>query len=132
MKGNREGGVDFRYPGAVRFLSAIAFIHEQMGVSDGQDLLSDALALDQKEVSAAPGNPARLYSLAADYAALDQPTAAIITLEKAIEAGWIDFRSTTLDPRFDAIRATPGFQRATAQLHQSISEMAERTNDVTR
>ncbi len=126
MKGDHAGGVG--YPGSVRFLSAIASIHATVGVADAKALLHEALMLDNKEVGAAPGNPARLYSLAADYAALGEETSSLRALESAIAAGWIDYRSMTLDPRFDAVRATPRFQQAIVHLQQATREMAERTN----
>ena len=126
MKGDHAGGVG--YPGSVRFLSAIGFIHATMGLADGKALLKEALMLDEKEVSAAPDNPARLYSLAADYAALGEATSSFRALESAVKAGWIDCRSMTLDPRFDAVRDTTDFRRAIAHLQQAIREMAERTN----
>jgi hypothetical protein len=126
MKGDHAGGVG--YPGSVRFLSAIASIHATRGVPDAKALLHEALMLDNKEVSAAPDNPARLYSLAADYAALGEETSSLRALESAMAARWIDYRSMTLDPRFDAVRATPGFQQAIVHLQQATREMAERTN----
>ena len=126
MKGDHAGGVG--YPGSVRFLSAIASIHATRGVPDAKALLHEALMLDNKEVSAAPDNPARLYSLAADYAALGEEYIVAQSARYAMAARWIDYRSMTLDPRFDAVRATPGFQQAIVHLQQATREMAERTN----
>jgi serine/threonine protein kinase/Tfp pilus assembly protein PilF len=124
MKGDHAGGVD--YHGSVRFLSAIGFIHAVRGMADGKALLNEARTIDEKELTTAPDNPARLYSLAADYAALDDETSSLKALESAITAGWIDYRSMTLDPRFDAIRDTRSFRNAVAYLQQTTREMVER------
>ncbi|HEY2680830.1 MAG TPA: FlgO family outer membrane protein [Candidatus Udaeobacter sp.] len=125
MKGDHAGGVD--YHGSVRFLSATGFIHAMIVTADGKALLNEARTLDQKELTTAPDNPARLYSLAANYAALDDEISSLNALESAIAAGWIDYRSMTLDPRFDAVRATSRFEQAVANLQQATRQMADRT-----
>jgi tetratricopeptide (TPR) repeat protein len=129
MKADHAGGVRYygSVYGSVRFLSAIGFIHAATGLADGKALLNNALKLDEKELRAAPDNPSLLYSLAADYAALGEGASSLKTLESAIQAGWIDFRSMTLDPRFDAVRTTPRFQQAIAHLQQATRDMAETT-----
>jgi tetratricopeptide (TPR) repeat protein len=120
---NRTGGVEFL--GSVRFLSAIGFIQKISGPhnKEGQALLEQARALDEKELLLAPENPARLYSLAADHAALDNREAAIRALDKAIAAGWIEYRSIGLDPRFDSIRDTQTFKDTLTRLTNKVEEM---------
>jgi tetratricopeptide (TPR) repeat protein len=121
MKGDHAGGVD--YHGSIRFLSAIGFIHATTGFADGNALLNEALALDEKELSAAKDNPARLYSLAADYAALGEGEASLDALASAIKAGWIDYRSMELDPRFDAVRAAPQFREVISAIAVRVTQM---------
>jgi len=121
MKADHAGGVD--YHGSVRFLSAIGFIHTRMSVADGKDLLHEALTLDAKELQAAPDNPARLYGSAANYAALDERESSVKALESAIKAGWADYRSMELDPRFDSIRQTQDFKDILARLTREVDEM---------
>jgi serine/threonine protein kinase/Flp pilus assembly protein TadD len=120
---NRTGGVEFL--GSVRILSAIGFIQKISGAhnKEGQALLEEARALDEKELLLAPENPARLYSLAADHAALDNREAAIRALDKAIAAGWIEYRSIELDPRFDSIRDTQTFKDTLTRLTNKVEEM---------
>ena len=120
---NRTGGVEFL--GSVRFLSAIGFIQKISGThnKEGQALLEEARALDEKELLLAPENPARLYSLAADHAALDNREGAIRALDKAIAAGWIEYRSIELDPRFDSIRDTQTFKDTLNRLTNKVEEM---------
>jgi tetratricopeptide (TPR) repeat protein len=122
---NREGGGDFL--GSVRFLSALGFIRRHSGAEvEGKALLEEARALDEKELLSTPDNLRRLYSLAADYAALGNQKEATVTLEKAIEAGWIDYRSMELDPRFDSIRDTQTFKDTLNRLTNKMEEMRRR------
>jgi serine/threonine protein kinase/tetratricopeptide (TPR) repeat protein len=120
---NRAGGVEFL--GSVRFLSAIGFIQmvSPLNANDGEALLKEARALDEKEVSLAPESPERLYSLAATCAALDDTETALVNLNKAVAAGWIDRRSMKLDPRFDSIRSTQAFKDVLAHLDNKLDEM---------
>ena len=119
---DRVGGVDFA--GSVRFLSALGFIRQSSGVAvEGKTLLEEARALDEKELSGAPGNSNRLYSLAADYAALGNGDAATASLDKAVAAGWIDYRSMMLDPRFDSIRNSEPFKDILTGLTNKVQEM---------
>jgi tetratricopeptide (TPR) repeat protein len=119
---NRTGGVDF--PGAVRFVSALGFIRQNSGdQAEGRALLEEARALDEKELSSAPDNPAHLYSLAANEAALGEKQAAVSTLDRAIAAGWIDYHSVQLDPRFDQLRDLPAFEDSFARLVRKLEQM---------
>ncbi len=122
LQSNRTGGVDF--VGSVRFLSALGFtLQHSAGKAEGQMLLEEARALDEREVSLAPKNPFRLYSLAASHAALDDAESAIAVLNKAIAVGWIDYRSMELDPRFDSIRHTYTFKDILLRLTTKVEAM---------
>jgi serine/threonine protein kinase/tetratricopeptide (TPR) repeat protein len=120
---NRAGGVEFL--GSVRFLSALGFMQKASGIqaSEGKTLLDEARALDEKEVSSAPESPERLYSLAATFAALDDSEAAITGLNKAVAAGWIDYRSIEFDPRFDSLRDTQAFKDTLTGLTNKVQKM---------
>jgi serine/threonine protein kinase/tetratricopeptide (TPR) repeat protein len=119
---NREGGVDFL--GSVRFLSALGFIRRHAGAEvEGNALLKEAQVLDEKELLSTAGNLRRLYSQAANYAALGNRESAMWALEKAINAGWIDHRSLELDPRFDSIRETQPFKDILTGLTKKVEEM---------
>ena len=128
---NRPGGVDFA--GSVRFLSALGFIQQATGSKTaGRALLEEARAMDENDLSRAPGNPRALYSLAASWAALGNPEQANRNLEKAIAAGWIDYRSMELDPRFDSIRDSGAFQEILSQLKRKIETMRRRVEELNR
>ena len=125
LAANRPGGVDFA--GSVRFLSALGFVRHRAGLeAESRALLEEARALDENELSRAPGNPRSLYSLAASCAALGNSEKANVNLEKAIAAGWIDFRSMELDPRFDSIRDLGAFEEILNRLKQRVQMMRGR------
>ena len=112
------------FAGAVRYLSALGLIKNRSSqAAEGRALLEEARALDEKELSLTPENSRRLYSLAADHAALGNEAEANTSLEQAIMAGWIDHRSMMLDPRFDSIRDTPSFQEKLTRLALKVQEM---------
>jgi hypothetical protein len=115
----------------VRFISALGFIQKLSGahVKEGKALLDEALALDEKDLAAGPENSTRLYSLAADYAALGKDDAAIVTLNRAIAAGWIEYRSMELDPRFDSIRDRQDFKDTLGRLKSKVDEMRRHQTD---
>jgi serine/threonine protein kinase len=123
LASNRSGGVDFM--GSIRFLSAVGFIEKlsPLHTKAGIALLEEARALDERELQSAPDNLRRLYSLAANSAALDNSGNATASLDKAISAGWIDYRSIELDPRFDSMRDTKAFKDTLARLTAKVHEM---------
>jgi serine/threonine protein kinase/tetratricopeptide (TPR) repeat protein len=119
---DRHGGIDFT--GSCRFLSALGLIKKTGGdESAGLTLLREARELDRRELQIAPDNLRRLYSLAADNAALGETEAAFASLEQAMAAGWIDFKSMALDPRFDSIRDSKQFQAAVDSMKAKVDEM---------
>jgi protein kinase/serine/threonine-protein kinase len=129
---DRTGGVEF--VGSVRYLSALGFIQKLSGVhaKEGKALLEEARWLDEKEILSAPDNLRHLYSLAANYAGQGNGEAATVCLDKAIAAGWIDYRSMMLDPRFDSIRDDEIFQNALGRLINKVQEMRQPRASATR
>jgi serine/threonine protein kinase/tetratricopeptide (TPR) repeat protein len=116
------GGVDFA--GSLRFLSALGFIRKNSGATtEGEALLGEARLLDEKETRLAPNNARRLYSLAATEAALNRSSAAFLALDRAIAAGWVDYQSLDLDPRFDSLREIPTFQDTLNRMKNKIQAM---------
>jgi tetratricopeptide (TPR) repeat protein len=122
---DRAGGAEFA--GSVRYLSALGLIQKLSGrhVEEGKALLEEARWLDEKELLSAPDNLRHLYSLAATYAAQGNGEAAAVCLDKAIAAGWIDYHSMMLDPRFDSIRDDEIFQNALGRLISKVQEMRQ-------
>lgn len=73
--------------------------------------LQDGLAVDKKLVSLRPDDPTAHYNLACRYALLKQPDLALVTLRKAVELGYRDFRYMEEDHDLDSIRKDPRFRK---------------------
>jgi tetratricopeptide (TPR) repeat protein len=72
--------------------------------------LQDGLTVDKKLVALKPADPTARYNLACRYALLKQPDLALVTLRKAIELGYRDFRYMEEDRDLDSIRKDPRFR----------------------
>jgi serine/threonine protein kinase/tetratricopeptide (TPR) repeat protein len=121
---HRSGGVDFS--GSVRFLSALGFIRGSLGsATEGRALLEEARELDQSELQLAPENSALLYSLAATDMAIGETEKGFEALDRALDAGWVDYHSMNLDPRFDAVRDTDAFRDIIGRLTTKVQAMRE-------
>jgi hypothetical protein len=87
------------------------------------NLLRDCLVSQKSRLSFAPNDKTALYGLAAVEAMLGQSEASLKDLRSAIDSGWIDYRATELDPRFDAIRELPEFKKIISELANHIAEL---------
>jgi tetratricopeptide (TPR) repeat protein/tRNA A-37 threonylcarbamoyl transferase component Bud32 len=125
-----EGGTKGDFVGAVSFASALARLRLERGDSASADeLLSQASEITERLLAEAPQNGPGLYRRAAIAAMRGDKEKAIESLEAAIRNGWIDFRSTRLDPRFDGISREPRFEELLASVERQLaiyrSEMPE-------
>jgi tetratricopeptide (TPR) repeat protein len=73
--------------------------------------LQDGLAVDKRLVALRPDDPTAHYNLACRYALLKQPDLALVTLRKAVELGYRDFRYMEEDHDLDSIRKDPRFRQ---------------------
>jgi serine/threonine protein kinase/predicted Zn-dependent protease len=127
LKINRTGNVT--YFGSIRYLSALGFLSQRRGdVAQAESFLNEAAALDERSLNDGPGS---IYDLAAIRATQGRAQEAISLLEQSIAAGWIDFRSTLLDPRFTALSGDPAFQTAMGNLRTAVAGMRAKANALT-
>ena len=73
--------------------------------------VADGLRMDRKLVKLEPDNATAHYNLACRYALLKQPDLALVTLRKAVELGYRDFRYMQEDHDLDSIRKDPRFRQ---------------------
>jgi serine/threonine protein kinase/tetratricopeptide (TPR) repeat protein len=122
------GGRDGTYGSAVDFRSAKARIKIEFGDAVGaRALLLDVLTTTKQRLVSAPNDAETLYRLSAVEAMLDKPADSLKDLRTAIDAGWIDYRSTRLDPRFDAVSATPEFQSILSELAAQVARLGRQS-----
>ena len=94
-------------------------------------LLEKSIANDKAEVAKSPRHPEALYRLAADEAIKGDTASALAHLRQSIAAGYIDYRSMRMDPRFDAVHDNSEFQQITASLATHVAELRRRAQTIT-
>ena len=104
------------------YTSAFARTRQALGDASGARVfLEQARA---RELAWGVGeNPEALYRLAGIASCLGQTESALEHLRAAIDQGWLDYRFTRLDPRFDHIAGDPRFQQLLEQLAVRVAEL---------
>jgi tetratricopeptide (TPR) repeat protein len=125
IRKDANGGGSFY--GAVSYDSALGRAKQALGDEVGaKTLLERALDLETAAVTLTPTNPEALYRLAAVESSLGMLEHAVGHVSKAVDSGWIDYRSFTIDPRFDAIREDSRVQRILKDLMFKVIDMRAR------
>jgi tetratricopeptide (TPR) repeat protein/tRNA A-37 threonylcarbamoyl transferase component Bud32 len=115
-------GVGLEQYGAISSASALARLKLEAGdIESANQLLNECLASDKAQLATSPRNPEVLYRLAAAEAIRGNARSALNYLRTSISAGWIDYRSTQLDPRFDRISDNPDFQKILSDLATHVA-----------
>jgi tetratricopeptide (TPR) repeat protein len=118
------GGRDGAY-GAVDYRSAVARIKIERGENnEARQLLQEVVATTERQLVSTPDAAEQLYRLAAAESMAGQADKAVADFKRAVAAGWIDYRSTRLDPRFDAIAAHPEFESTLTELAARVADLA--------
>ncbi|MEY2558506.1 MAG: eukaryotic-like serine/threonine-protein kinase, partial [Verrucomicrobiota bacterium] len=108
-RSDADGGGSFW--GAIAYESALGRIKQELGDDEGAKIiLADCLAKEAATFAREPANPEAAYRLAAVEASLGMLKSAFPHLHQAVALGWIDYRSLSLDPRFDRLRVSSEFQ----------------------
>jgi serine/threonine protein kinase/tetratricopeptide (TPR) repeat protein len=117
-----NGGASFH--GVVSYQSALGRLGQATPEDKGAtEILRRELKKELDRLHSAPQHPEILYQVAAIEASLKKIEPSMEHLQEAINAGWIDYRSLDLDPRFDALRTQPGFKDILAHLQTKVEEM---------
>jgi tetratricopeptide (TPR) repeat protein len=118
---NPNGGGSFY--GAMSYCSAAGRAKQALGeMSEAKRLLDDCLVKERANVEAQPESPETVYRLAAVEASLGMTEASLDHLRKAVALGWVDYRSLSLDPRFDHLRG-PQFQSIIDELSARVADL---------
>jgi serine/threonine protein kinase/Flp pilus assembly protein TadD len=122
------GGKDSTY-GAVDYRSAIACLKIYSGDKSGARRVLEQVVTDaNRKLGIAANDAQTLYRLSAAEAMLEQPTESLRHLDAAIAAGWIDYRSAQLDPRFDRIATTPQFRTIISDLAAKVARLGRQSS----
>ena len=79
--------------------------------------LKDGLLVEQKLVELRPEDPDAHYNLACRYALLKQPELALVTLKRAVELGFRDFRTMIQDRNLESVRGDKRFRALIREYH---------------
>jgi tetratricopeptide (TPR) repeat protein/tRNA A-37 threonylcarbamoyl transferase component Bud32/TolB-like protein len=116
-----------QYFGAMSEASALGRSRIAAGnAASGRSLLDQALVREK----ASPGssrNPESLYRIAAIEASLGETEAALEALDAAVAAGWLDFRSPRVDPRFDSLASDSRFHKTLSSVAAKVAELRRQT-----
>jgi serine/threonine protein kinase/tetratricopeptide (TPR) repeat protein len=122
LKKNPGGGGTFF--GALDYESALGRLRLETGdKKTARAILEETLKRESAGFEAAPNHPEILYRIAAINACLGRTTVALDRLDAALSAGWIDYRSLSLDPRFDSIRSEKRFQQILDSIVANVAEL---------
>jgi len=108
---------------AITYASALGRIKLETEPLAGKKLLAHAREMEVAILEEVPGQPTPLYRLASIEASLGAVDSAFGHLDEAAAAGWIDYRSTGLDPRFDLLRQDPRFEKYLSRLAARVAEL---------
>jgi len=129
-KNDADGGGIFY--GGVTYNSALGRLLELRHDDSAREVLQACLEKEAAAVKAEAQNASAWYRLAAVESCLGKTDAALDHLAAATRAGWTDFRSPLLDPRFDGIATDPRFQQIISTLTHKMAELRRRTGQPTR
>jgi tetratricopeptide (TPR) repeat protein/tRNA A-37 threonylcarbamoyl transferase component Bud32 len=112
--------------GAVSSASALALL-KKIGsdLRSADQLIEECIANDKAELAKSPRNSEVLYRLAAEEAIRGNTVGSLTYLQASIAAGWLDYRSLRLDPRFDAVAQTPEFKKIVANLAAHVASLKQ-------
>src|SRR6202162_1934920 len=125
---SNPNGVGSEQYGAVSSGSALARLNTLgTDLKSANKLVTECIMRDQSELDRSPHNPEVLYRLAADESIRGNTAAALTYLKGSIAAGWIDYRSARLDPRFDTIAGTLEFHEIISGLAAHVATLGRRS-----
>ncbi|MEY2556398.1 MAG: eukaryotic-like serine/threonine-protein kinase, partial [Verrucomicrobiota bacterium] len=125
---DQNGGGAFY--GNVSYGSALGRLGLTQGqVVDARAVLRECLAKETQQLESAPDNPEILYRISAIESSLGENESALEHLQAAVAAGWIDYSSLSLDPRFDNVAEDVRFQRILGRLKLTVEDLRRAITD---
>jgi tetratricopeptide (TPR) repeat protein len=82
----------------------------------------DGLKIDEQLAALRPHDPTVLYNLACSYSLTGRAEEAFAFLERALAAGYSDFKWMAQDPDLEALRKHPHYERVRAKIKTAKSQ----------
>jgi tetratricopeptide (TPR) repeat protein/TolB-like protein/predicted Ser/Thr protein kinase len=125
------GGGRAGFPGAVDYGSALARLSKERGnAGRAIALAKERINSEKTHLATTPDDAESLYRLAAAEAVLDRTEEALHDLRLAAAAGWLDYRSPQLDPRFDNVSKTPAFREILSRITAHQADLRRENNSI--
>jgi hypothetical protein len=116
-------GAGGAFYGATSYQSVLGHLRRTNGDEKGARALEDALHKEMEALRDRPHHPEILYRVAAIQSSLGQVAEALSNLQGSFANGWLDYRSLSLDPRFDSIRQTKVYQDIFDGMKQRVGSL---------
>lgn len=127
MQDDPFGGIKGGFYNTVDYRSALACLHLMSGnAKEARAIILDCLAAEEKRIARFPTDPLAHYRKAGFHAMLGESAEALTELRAAVNSGWIDFRATRIDPRFDHIAQTPEFASILGEAANKAQALAQK------
>jgi hypothetical protein len=108
-------------------LVPLAYILWKEGkTTEAKNFLREASGSMQKRLDEGEERFELRYEMARIYAIQGNNGEAYKWLQKAITAGWVDYRDAAMDPLLENLRGDAQFQKLTSQLKTRVQEMRKR------
>jgi len=82
----------------------------------------DGLKIDEQLATLRPQDPTVLYNLACSYSLTGRAEDAFVVLERALAAGYSDFKWMAQDPDLEPLRKHPHYERVRAKIKTAKSQ----------
>ena len=121
-----DGGDSFW--GVISYQSALGRLRQEAGdESGGRAILDQCLVKQQAKSKKTPNDAVILYAISALESSLGRADDALEHLRAASAAGWSDYRSLELDPRFDALARDPRFKTVVSEIADRVETLKRQT-----
>jgi serine/threonine protein kinase/tetratricopeptide (TPR) repeat protein len=121
-----DGGDTFW--GAISYQSALGKLRQEAGDDAGaRAILDQCLVKQQAKSKKTPNDAVILYAISALESSLGRVDDALEHLRASSSAGWSDYRSLQLDPRFDSLARDPRFKTIVSEIADRVETLKRQT-----
>ncbi|CAN5452793.1 serine/threonine-protein kinase [soil metagenome] len=125
--GAQDPGGGGTFFGCTSYQSVLGRLQQLAGDEKAKATLQQSWAMERTALLTSPEHPETLYRLAAIESSLGEMESSVAHLKQAFAAGWLDYRSLRLDPRFDAVHDDPTFSAISEAMATRVASLRAAT-----
>ena len=115
---------------SIAYLTSLGYVLWKMGqVEEARKILTRDLRRAQKQLEEGNESPGIPFDVATIYAIQGNKAEAYRWLQKAIDAGWRDYRWALIDPKLENLRNDEKFKEMMAEMKAKVDEMRKRVEE---